>query len=335
MNKALKNILIGVALGDSWGNPNEFQSLRNLISKEQPHGPDMPDKLVVTDDTQMTLYLARALERSWNKSIPEVKKHIINGFLDYRIDPDNDRAPGVTVMGSLRNLTTARDWTAATDRYSDGSGTVMRTSPCAFLPEGRWAGVAAFAAALTHGTANAIAAAILQTAIIRCALQRKLQGDDLLGWAQRLAVESVENGLQDVGEWLDGLNVNLEEGFQELVRLLRFAKGVLPRLAADPWNINSDPSVQFANGGWRGHYTLVIALLAIDMFPGDPMQALRRVVVTDGDSDTIAAVAGALLGALYPGVFTKEWEDGLRDRFEPRYIAEIEAVNLPGVVRPK
>jgi hypothetical protein len=114
--------------------------------------------------------------------------------------------------------------------------------------------------------------------------------------------------------------VDLSKGFAELARLLTEAQNVLPSLKAEPWAITSDPSMcgffeaGFSGAGWRAHHTLVVALLAIDMFPDDPMNALRRSVVTTGDSDTIGAVAGALLGA---AGFT--YSDEIFDRLEERY----------------
>lgn len=52
--------------------------------------------------------------------------------------------------------------------------------------------------------------------------------------------------------------------------------------------------------GWLSHETLVCAALCLDLFPEDPWSAVRRSVTTDGDSDTIAAVTGALAGSVHP-----------------------------------
>jgi ADP-ribosylglycohydrolase len=46
---------------------------------------------------------------------------------------------------------------------------------------------------------------------------------------------------------------------------------------------------------------------------------LRRAVVTNGDSDSIGAVAGGLLGALHG----QAWPKGIITRLEPRYQTEI------------
>lgn len=323
----------GVALGDAWGDPIEFASIASII-KDNPQGPDIPAKLRITDDTQMTLYLADALDESWDAPMEEVKAAITKAYLLYYDDPDNNRAPGITVMSSLGRLKRSGDWKQATDDYSEGSGTVMRTSPCAFLPEDRWVGVTAFAAAVTHASPGGVASAILNVAVLRDILAGKVAVGNLLWHAHALA-DSALTGVSDlteVGEWLDGFEVDLVKGFESLVTLIEQALAKLPELRGDPWASDADPSMAvpepsgagWKGGGWRAPYTLVIALLAADMLPGDPMGALRRSVATDGDSDTIGAVTGALLGMCYPDVFIKAWDAGLRDQFEPRYVAWIE-----------
>jgi ADP-ribosylglycohydrolase len=342
MTSTWSNVVRGVAVGDSWGWIHEFKKIDGIIANN-PKGPDLPAELEVTDDTQMTLYLAAALDDSWNKSMGEVKDAIVEAYLEYYRDPDNNRAPGNTVMSSLGKLARGGPWQDATSTHSDGSGTVMRTSPTAFLPEDRWVGVSAFAAALTHGTANGVAAAILNAAILRDLLDGEVKPGALVARAWTLASDPDHYGLLDVGEWLDGYEVDLQPGFAELARLLLEALVMLPALRENPWEgRKSDPSVHIGGGGWRAHETIVIALLALDMFPGDGWEGLRRSVVSDGDSDTIGAVAGGLVGAAYPGLFIDAWYgEGkvlfppLRERFESRYVAWIEEADQYALVAPK
>lgn len=313
-----KNVLMGVAIGDSYGSPNEFRTITSL-TRDNPMGPELPDKLIITDDTQMTLYLAHSLQQAWGHcDMTEIKEGIQQDFLTYYHDPLNTRAPGATVMSSLGRLNQGYPWQKATSPSSDGSGTVMRTSACAFLPADQWVGITAYAAALTHGSANAIAAAILEVALLRDLLNERVRFGHLIERALRLAQLTIEGKTKflDVGKWLEGYEIpgGLRRGFKELARLLENGLKVLPDLRKDPWALGSDPSTQFGmGGGWRGQETLVAALLAIDMLPNDPWMALRRAVTIDGDADTVGAVAGALLGA-----GGAQWPDVL-DRFEPVY----------------
>lgn len=322
-NSTWKNVVRGVAIGDAWGDPVEFRKIASII-KDDLRGPDMPDRMRITDDTQMTLFLADALDLTSEASVADTQAAIEKAFLAYHGDPDTgSRAPGVTVMGSLGGIARGAAWQKATNRTSDGSGTVMRTSPVAFVSDDRWVGVAAFAAAITHGSANGIAAAILNVAVLRAIMAGKVSQGNTIDAARVMASDPASYGLLNVGEWLDGYDVDIEPGFAELARLLDIAAKALPELQASPWGAAGDPSLKIGGGGWRAHECLAIALLACDTFPNDPWSSLRRSAATDGDSDTIAAVTGALLGALYPTVFIEEWGQ-LRDRFEPRYVAWIE-----------
>jgi ADP-ribosylglycohydrolase len=332
-SKFWSNIVRGVALGDGWGDPNEFQSI-DALTRGRPKGPEMPQRLRITDDTQMTLYFGAALDESWGQDMTTVKLAIMDRFLDYNVDPDNNRAPGMTVTGSLNRLGRLdHDWQRATSKESDGSGTVMRTSPAAFLPEDQWVGITAFAAAVTHGTPNAIAAAILNVAVLRDLMVGKVKPGNLVLHAQELAKNAVDYGLLRIGDWLEGfMGANkLNEGFVELARLLTGTAEILDGFV-NPWTLAGDPSHWVKmGGGWRAHETLVIALASVDMLAGDPMGALRRSVTTDGDSDTIGAVAGGLIGAAYPDFFINLWDEGLALRFEKRYRdwIEVEADDYP------
>lgn len=60
------------------------------------------------------------------------------------------------------------------------------------------------------------------------------------------------------------------------------------------------------------------------MLPGEPVEALRRAATTGGDSDTLAANAGFVLGCVYGDVWPHHW----LTRLEPRYrdwITDTEA----------
>lgn len=310
------DVLRGVAIGDAWGNPNEFRSIEQLTATDR-RGVDAPKFLEVTDDTQMTLYLARALDGAADNPVSVTQKSIAEQYLAYLADPDfAGRAPGITVTNSLQRLKSGIDWHQATDTYSDGCGTVMRVTPAAFTPD--YVGVAAFSAAITHGTANGIASAILNAELLRLIA---LTGQQFLGRLSPLALALSRDpgtyGLLDTGQWLDGLTVNLIEGFDELTRTFSATTIALADgYRDDPWL--EDPCL-YGGEGWRAHECLATAVLSVDAFPHDGWEALRRAVTTGGDSDSIGAVAGGLLGALH-GEF---WPTGTLDRLEDRYQDEI------------
>lgn len=326
------NVLRGVAYGDAWGYRNEFRSYAQL-TESGPMGPELPEKLIISDDTQMTLALARGLHDTKELTDDEVGVKIIDQWIKWFDDPDNNRAPGNTCMRAIGALKNDLPWPKATVLNSDGCGSVMRVSPAAFVTGDRsWQGVAAWQAASTHGRATGIAASLLTTAIIRKA--RSIYPGRLLEEAIYLASTGLHHDsslLTDVDRWIDGHPVVAEVGVRRFMtrgllfvqdRLLTadIALRQLRDAGADPWDL--DPC-EHAGPGWRAHDALACALFCIDLFPDDPIAALRRATVTSGDSDSIAAIAGSILGAMYDDPWPAEWFDRLETRYQ-KGISEAE-----------
>ncbi|MNR48663.1 ADP-ribosylglycohydrolase [compost metagenome] len=63
--------------------------------------------------------------------------------------------------------------------------------------------------------------------------------------------------------------------------------------------------------------------MGADYSPLDPVEGLERLVRSNGDSDSLAAIGGQFIGA-FDGfkVFPEEWEAQL----EPRYKEELQEV---------
>ncbi len=60
--------------------------------------------------------------------------------------------------------------------------------------------------------------------------------------------------------------------------------------------------------GWIAEEAFATGLLCFLLYPDDPVAALRRAVVTAGDSDSIACLTGAFAGAYHGfGAWPKEW----------------------------
>jgi len=83
-----------------------------------------------------------------------------------------------------------------------------------------------------------------------------------------------------------------------------------------PRNPHQDPC-KVAGEGWVAEETLMVALHTLLCFPDDPTNALRRAAFTNGDSDSIASVTGALAGAAYGRRgFPAAWIENLEYRRE-------------------
>lgn len=319
--------LMGVAYGDSWGDLHEFARYPAIVNATRPRGPEAPDKMRITDDTQMTLSLARALDGAGHRSPRSLRASIADEWAIWHGDSDNNRAPGGSCMAACGAYRRGLDWPEAMVTESTGCGTVMRNASTAFLPDRLQLPVSAYAAASTHGAASAVISAVVMTVVMREAATGVIHQGELSARAYELL--SDEKGLTTLDgamSWIAAghphiattsrniVRMYVDMGVRALIKPVEYALRAQSTgpLHKDPWS--SDLCI-YTGQGWNAHTCLATALLAADLFPDDPIEALRRGVCTGGDSDSIGAVTGALVGACH----TDPWPDEWLARLEPRY----------------
>lgn len=101
----------------------------------------------------------------------------------------------------------------------------------------------------------------------------------------------------------------IERGWDQMI-------DALLRIYDKPLNKQQDPC-QVAGEGWVAEEALACAVHTLICFPGDPTNALRRAAFTNGDSDSIASITGALAGAAYGRrAFPNVWIGNLEYRSE-------------------
>jgi len=316
--------MFGLAFGDSMGKPTEFQRFEEIVRRHGPAGPsDLPEGGLVTDDTQMALAVADALLEQPPGPDLQVElytKSLITHFLIWAKSPDNNRAPGMTCLRACAGLSEGRPWPQATQRGSKGCGANMRVTPIGLVPHlspTTLAGAAQLQAALTHGHATALAASDLTAFATRWLLE---------GMAPTDLVPALRERCQEQrrvyhGTWLgddlwqvpyrDTPEDFIEHGWDECA-------AVLDRLAeASRYpDRNSDPCLATGEG-WIAEEALATALLCFLMYPDEPVRALGRAAATGGDSDSIAALAGAFAGARHGmAAFPAGWSE--RIEYRPR-----------------
>ena len=291
--------LFGGAIGDALGAEIEFWSLDRILERF-PNGVDdmLPhDGRIgsITDDTQMTLFTAEGLLRARTRGIskgicypPGVVHHALMRWFatqgetplanvdDIGLISDPRlrvrRAPGNTCLEALGRC---QGFGQPAQNDSKGCGTIMRVAPVALLAfyGGDREKLAAETSALTHGHKTAQDAASAWTMILSSVLN---------GTSLRAAATKVLG--RCVGETATALKVALcapEDGSPETVEML--------------------------GGGWTAEEALSIALyscLAATSFE----QGLKTAVTHSGDSDSTGAIAGNLLGLVYPDeVMSHRW----------------------------
>ncbi|MYW69598.1 ADP-ribosylglycohydrolase family protein [Streptomyces sp. SID8379] len=317
IKRAATGSLLGLALGDALGFPTEFNDVPAILAKCGPwREMELPGPVAwITDDTQMALAVARAgTPGSPARYADELRRE----FIAWNRSPDNNRAPGNTCLRACELLEDPRrDWRDASQIHSKGCGANMRVSPLGLLPgldDEQRAGAAQLQAALTHGHPTGLAASDLTAR----AVHLLAQGVEPTGLVGRLRSYALENRTRYHERWLGDLWRRSQDPGPEhfIARGWDDCLGVLERLEAALRDANPEVDPCLATGaGWVAEEAFATGLSCFLMFVDEPVLALRRAACTSGDSDSIAALAGAFAGAHLGG---DAWPEAWVERVEHR-----------------
>ncbi|WP_326846509.1 ADP-ribosylglycohydrolase family protein [Streptomyces kaniharaensis] len=316
--------LLGLAIGDAIGRVTEFKSV-DRIAADHPDWRQLPlpDRALVTDDTQMTLALGRGLRTALGRGplTPlRLERPVREEFVDWWRSPENNRAPGMTCLRACERLSHPEyRWQQASDVGSKGCGANMRVAPIGLIREldaRQLSGAAQLQSALTHGHPTALAASDLTAyavrklaegvppaglpAVLRAyALASRNRYDefwlgDLAGrWYGRSPQDVIARGWDDCLGVLDQLDAAL----------------AAPDVEADPCLATGE--------GWIAEEAFATGLLCFLLLPDDPVAAVRRAAYSSGDSDSIACLTGAFAGAHHgEAVWPEEWVERIEYRDE-------------------
>lgn len=285
--------VLGLALGDALGAPFEFSRASDvpdpIPALERPW-MDLPPGST-TDDTAMARNLVRSLAARGGFDPEDLVTRHLEWF---RTDPPD--------VGSLTRLVLTRvargedafeaaraPWEERGPEVSAGNGSVMYCAPLGLAYANRPGELFELApklSALTHHDERC-RTAVLAVTLVAAALVR--------GEAPEGAVAAALSAVEE------------REGGEELEYLVEMA-GVARRI--------DGPDQGFCL------FTAGVALQSL-LGTGDFETKVRRVVSLGGDTDTNAAVAGALLGTLVgEGGLPVAWLDRLQDRDAIRAEAE-------------
>lgn len=324
--------LYGFAFGDAWGAVTEFMDYKEISAKHPP----VPRQLVVTDDTQMGLYTMQAVMDSNVRDMeqvlvdPTVRDRVRLEFaykhLDFYYDPDNNRAPGITCMTSLKTFATSPVKITGMEgnlNDSKGCGTIMRAPWLGLLPYSREtiAVLAVLQSQTTHGNpvswVAAAVAAVLTHDIFRDDKLREEMVDS--SYLSAYAVTVAENlqfltRIFYLNDAVDEITIKLRE-VENKIRVF---------VTAD---FDSDPSEWFG-AGWVADEALYCAVGVASTYSSVGSQygvgaGIARLVYTSGDSDSVAAIGGGLLGLIYGNQVLTNQVGEVAPRLEVRYQEEL------------
>ena len=307
-----KASLLAGALGDSMGADIEFSGLR-LIRRQYPNGVNSlattyaPPNFF-TDDTQMALFTAEGLimtnkangldsQVTFNKIMhsallrwyctqrgsPKIKTDTSEGLV---LDSSLwfSASPGMTCMSSLREANVLGQ---PARNNSKGCGTIMRVAPLAFgLPRENLQKYAISSSALTHGhPLGQLAAA---------------------AWAEIIADVVADNHPEETAKAISKQYQDISEDGSIISQAIDLALNA-PRDAAPE-------TVETLGKGWNAVEALSIALYAC-ISTKSLDGGLQCALIHSGDSDSTAAIAGNLLGVMYPDeIFCHPLIKGLEGR---------------------
>jgi ADP-ribosylglycohydrolase len=285
MDDAIRDRALGAVLasacGDALGAGYEF-------------GPPLPDAEPVTmrgggtfrwnpgewtDDTSMAIPILEAAAKGEDFASPDTLGHIVAAWADWAQDaPDvGTQTRAVFARLSANTEAAAREAALAVHEStgrSAGNGSLMRTTPLvlAFLGDGTKRALAEAArrvSDLTHHEEDAGDACVLWTAAIRHAIRRGTLD-------ARVGIPLLPKHRR--AEWLDRIDVAEQ----------------------------SQPVDFTAQNGWV--VAAFQAALSAVVRADDAVDALERAVRGGNDTDTVAAIAGGLAGALHGAdALPEEW----------------------------
>jgi ADP-ribosylglycohydrolase/protein-tyrosine phosphatase len=304
----IRGCVLGGAVGDAFGYCVEFDRWPDIARRYGKQGILEPElqagQLVVSDDTQMTLFtlegLLRAMQSSPSPSHDRIVESIREAYLDWHrtqeravdgaamtgalgrhLSLHHRRAPGRTCLDAVG--AGARGTLHQPVNDSKGCGGVMRVAPLAFFPE-RIALEAAFelgarAAALTHGHPSGYLSAGALAGILH-------------GLMRHPSAPGTRAG---EGAVLNAVNATLpllHASAQSAETLAALEHALAAASAGKP----TRQAVASLGEGWVGEEALSIGLYAC-LVASDFKDAVRIASNHDGDSDSTASIAGQLYGA--------------------------------------
>lgn len=250
--------LYGGALGDAFASAAEGREVP--LSSYEP-------TWTLTDDTQLTLSTCRAIVASGGVSPEGIARQLREDF-----ERGHYTGLGATTLGALRALSTGAHWALAgiQGERAAGNGAAMRCAPVAFLLElDDWTDRQTFrdVARITHRNEEALAGAQVLAVSVQCMLTHpRPSAHELLSHAIAGTFDSRirDNlcGLRDAGDF-------------------DYARA----------------AQQLGTGGFAAHSVPLALLAALFGVDAGVESMFEAIVEVGGDTDSIASMAGQLVGA--------------------------------------
>jgi ADP-ribosylglycohydrolase len=283
LHSRVAGAVLGAAIGDAMGHPTEFISSFEALRRRYPPAGVTGFELYwerdghrfapYTDDTQMAEIVLRSLlaGAEQDASIDSVMTGMAASFVTWADHPQGGhRAPGNACLAGCRALARGVPWGEAGGSTAGGCGSVMRAYPFGVLfasDPSRATDWAAEHSALTHRDPIALAACAAMACAVAAAMSGAETSDCAAAMVQAASPHSPETASM------------IARAIEEAL------SGVEPEVTLQRLQ------------GWAAHEAIAAAAYVISRHPEDPRTAILEAANTPGDSDSIATLAGAVLGA--------------------------------------
>jgi ADP-ribosylglycohydrolase len=294
-----RGALYGLAIGDALGMPTQMLSRRQitqrwgpLLAGFEPAPPWHPIAAgmpagAVTDDTEQAVLLGRLLlsdpvdPRELAAALVAWERDMAaRGSLDL-LGPSTRRAVNAVLAGTPPEEAGVS---------GDTNGAAMRIAPVGIkvAPDNPRALVDAVqeASLVTHNTSVALAGAAAVAAAVSAGVSGASSAGSGVAAATNAAVDAALMGAER-GHWVAGADVAAR---------IRWATGLVAGL---PVEEAAEVIYSLVGTSLATQESVPAAFAVLSAVPGDPWQACLLAASLGGDCDTIAAMAGAIGGAVH------------------------------------
>jgi ADP-ribosylglycohydrolase len=290
----------GLALGDALGMPTQSMSRAEIARRygpirtlrdavpDQPIAPGMPAGSI-TDDTEQAVLLARLLIHGGGRVVPEV---FARALLDWEADMVRRGSFDLLGPSTKHALELLSKGTSPEEAGRTGTtnGAAMRITPVAIAtaPDpGRLVDAVVATSEITHNTNLGIAAA----AAVAAAVSAGIDGAGLPAALDLAECAADEGGRR--GHWCAG---------GEIAARIRWARRWARDLGddlsgGDRRGAVGDAVYAVVGTSVAAQESVVAAFALVEALGSSPVDVLTTAAGLGGDTDTIAAIAGAIVGA--------------------------------------
>jgi poly(ADP-ribose) glycohydrolase ARH3 len=290
--------LVGTAIGDALGAGWEGRGMSG--SEDIVSLAEKLEQLIYTDDTHMTIGIAESLIESKGFN----GEHMVQTFIkNYEAEPWRGYGPGPPrIFGMIKS---GEAWYSAADRLyrggSFGNGSAMRVAPVGLLYSRnleKLRDIAYQSSSITHSHELGKEGSAFQACAVALALNTPL-GEDI---DRELFLSRLQNFIQD-------------QLYKEKVAQIRELLG----------GQDKEKVIAVLGNGIEAPRSVPTAIYCFLRQPQSYKDTVIYAISLGGDTDTIAAMAGAISGA-YLGIeaIPSEW----RAKLENREYIEALAENL-------